>query len=88
LLPIDVGVVVVTILLLCPKKRFSYAPPNPKNLQNRFTTNPLNEIATQLPIKALLTKMKLNPLSFFLETLDCKFFPFASLSFFPLFAQC
>ncbi len=65
---------------------------NPKNLRNRFTTNPLNEIATQLPTKPLFTKMKLEPLfPFSWKPSIANFSPlslFAYLSLFPLFAQC
>jgi Na+/glutamate symporter len=58
LLHVDVGVIIVIILLLCSRKwLLSYVPSCHENLENRFTTNPLNGIITRLPTRPFYTKM-------------------------------
>jgi hypothetical protein len=54
---VDVGVIVIIILFLCPKKwLFSYVPLCPQNLKTRFTTSIIG-IAIRLIANLLLTKI-------------------------------
>jgi hypothetical protein len=63
LLFVDVGVVVITIFLLCSRKwLLSYAPLCPQNLKSRFITNPHNGTVMELPSRSLFTEMELEPL--------------------------
>jgi len=62
LLPIDDGVVVVTILLLCSKKwLLSYAPSCLQILKTRFITSFPNGTTNGLTTNLHFTKMELQP---------------------------
>jgi hypothetical protein len=66
LLPIDVGVDVITILLHCSEEwLLSYVPLCHENLESRFTINPPNGTITGLPTKPIYINMELEPLFMF-----------------------
>ncbi len=73
--PIDVGVVDVTILLLCSKKwLFLYVSPCRENLKSRFTINPFNGIVIGLLTRPFILNGTRTLLSYFLNATNHNFF--------------